>query len=698
MAHRFPGISGAGVASRGGVYGVLKTNEGMKADDSRNNDDDSPNTNSMVHMGLSLLHVLVAGTAFAISITCLVFALGVSCNNSECKTLGYLTSTFATSSKIGTQTGWAVATERAKLSDAVQYPAESDEFVFSHYYECMSDARMADKLCPRTDPLGEYITCLHNYTSNALDTCNYLSSSVSQPWPTPDEYLDCLFGFKELHNSVNVRASKNVFRTCVSKTMWPFFEVQQGIDSPLLLGSFNWLVMMTVGLWLLTSFAVYSVSPIEAGDVTYGDPVYYKRLGWAWACVSIAWNLLVLVLLLVLIFRDLTIFEDSDKVVPMTLSTAGLCLVALVAAVFYFGAEISEQRTTVLGAHVWSTIVDRGGGKEVVKKGHITRVPNEDEDDSDSTQLVVKHHHHHGRRELPAITPEAFAGGGRGSGVTLGGSLYNTGMVTYKITEKEAALYYTPPLLRVWADGLAFADPFIFLGVAGATGHLTTSVAWGLFFGILIYRLLGMSIARFLYQCFMNNLSLSHEVQQAYHDIVPNTRMYLHEVHHIVHSHVEKAKKRWRGERREESKEEKEAAKIKDYGDTPHLSIAVMALSTQFSAILILVVVAYLALAIDSPILGFGLFTTFIYVCFVVPEIIRTLFHLWLQVSHTDPSSVPWNTLNLYFFVWIWDVLTRAIFICIVVVGPGSTPGTRHFLMDNSIALMDTYLTAFKVY
>jgi hypothetical protein len=411
--------------------------------------------------------------------------------------------------------------------------------------------------------------------------------------------------------------------------------------------------------------------------------------------------MILVVLFFMLIFRDMTIFENADRVVPMTGSTAWLCLLALFAALFYFGAEISEQRTTMLGAHVWKTIVDRGDGKkQIVKEGHITRVPKDSDNDTNNMQVVPRHHHgHHGHHDRPSIMPAAFAGGMTGGvGGTLGSPLHNTGIETYHITDKQVAQYYTPPLLRVWADGLALSDPFIFLGIAGATGQLTTSVAWGIFFGMLFYRLMGMGIARFLYQCFMNNLSLDEDVQKAYNEITPNSRMYLHEAHRVVHSRVEKAKKRWMGAKIEEIKEVQRVVDTTRYGKTPHLSIAVMALSTQLSGILMLSVVAYLALGIDSAIRDFSLFTAFVFVCFLVPEILRTLGHVLLQVVHPDPSSVPWNMLNFYFFVWIWDVLTRVIFICIVVVGPGSTPGTRRFLMDNYIALMDTYLTAFKVY
>lgn len=697
MAHRIPVNAGPGLTPRSGTYAVLRNNKGDGMDGaliergSMNREDGKPlETNSPYHLTLSVIHVLVTVTAIAISITALIFAVGALCNNDECKTMAYLTNTFATTNSVGSQTGWAVATERAELGDSIQYPTDRDEFVFSHYYECMSSARLADKLCPRTEPLQDYISCLHNNTGAALQVCNSLSSSVFQPWPTAEDYLECLFGFKEMHNSVSLRASRNVFRTCLGKTMWPFFEVQQGIDSDLFLGSFNWLLMLAVGMWVLTSFAVYSVSPFESGPVSHGETSYFNRLGWLWACVSIAWNLLMVCLIAMLVFRDTTMFKDPDSSVPMTNSTALLCIFVVMSALFYFGSEFSEERTTVVGAHVFRTLVDRGGGKkEVVKHGHMTRVPRKEEEE---TSQPKHHHHHHHAQEMPdaETMPKAF----------LGSVLYNSGAEVFDVTEEDVAAYYTPPLLRVWADGLTLADPFIFLGVAGATGHLTTSMAWSFFFGILLYRLMGSSIARYLYQCFMNNLSLSAEVNMSYHSIVPNTRRYLHEVHRVAMHHYERAKQRVLGD--EAGKPHRHSAHSgvdeSKYSTTPHLSIEVMALSTQFSAILMLVVIAFVVFGGESALSEFPLFTSFIAVCFLVPEGFRILGHVVLQVSHPDPNSVPWRMLNFFFFVWIWDLLTRIIFVSIVIVGSGSIPGTRHFLMDNSIAMMDTYFKAFRVF
>ena len=638
-------------------------------------DDEEPATYNTVHMLCTFFHMAVAMAAITISIIALVLALGGGCNNDQCKTLAYLTTTFFSTDRVGTLTGWAVPTQRAKFGEVIQYPADKDAFVFSHYYECMATARMADQVCPSTDPLDGYVKCLNNYTKPALTACNSFSSSVAQPWPTPEEYLQCLFGFKVMHNSVSLRASRNVFRSCLAKTMWPFFEVQQDIDSPLFLGSFNWLMLLTVGFWILTSFSVFSVSPMETGKVDHGEPEYFNRLGSMWSFISLVWNSVFFIILIFVIFRDSLVFE-GDRAVPMTNSTNMICLFMFLASMFYFTVEFSQTRDFTYFAHVKHVIVNRFGRKETVKHAHIVR-------DKKSN------HHHAGYKELPS--QEA----------SLGATLQNTGVETYDITSEDVAKYYTPPLMNVWADGLAFADPCIFLGMAGATGHLTTDRAWNLFFVMAFYRLMGSSIARYLYQCFMNNLSLSEKVNEAYHSIALHPGKLLKNTYHVVRKKYEDRRKgrkvdpeaRSDKENRREQKTEGE-----DYPTEAHLSIQVMALSTQISAIVLVIALCILVFDTNSPLNQFDLFTAFFWVCFIVPEAFRILAHVVLQIWHPDPNGVPWNMLNFYFLVWILDVTARTVFVAYVLLGPGTVPGTRHYLMDQSIALMDTFLNTLRVY
>lgn len=662
--------------SKSGVY--MAVNTGREVIEYINPTDDGeepePETNSTMHMLFTFLHIAAAVGAMTISIAALVLALGASCNNDECKTLAYLTSTFFSADKIGSQTGWAVATQRAPLGDVIQYPTDKDAFVFSHYYECMASARMADTLCPNTEPLDGYITCLNNYTKPALTTCNTFSSSVSQPWPTPEEYLQCLFGFKSMWNSNSLRASRNVFRTCISKTMWPFFEVQQDIDSPLFLGSFNWLMLLSVGFWILTSFSVFSASPVDTGSVSNGEPVYYNRLGSMWSFISLVWNFTFFLLLVFVVFRNNLVFE-GERAVPMTNSTNTICIFMFFASMFYFIIELSETRDLRYFAHVKSVFVDKFGRKDTVKHGHVVR----------------EHPSRHHKPEWKAIDQAS----------QLGSILHNTGIETYEITDEDVAKYYTPPLLNVWADGLAFADPCIFLGMAGATGHLTTDRAWNLFFVMAFYRLMGTSIARYLYQCFMNNLSLDEKVNQAYHAIKSHPGGLLKDTYHVVRTKMNDRRRNGKSvdpEKKVNGEPSKRRETAKEYGVDPHISIQVMALSTQISAILLLIVLCTIIFDSNSPLSEFGLFNAFFWICFIVPEALRILAHVVLQVWHPDPSGVPWLMLNFFFFVWIWDVIARTIFVAYVILGPGTVPGTRHYLMDQSIALMDTYLTTLRVY
>lgn len=698
MAQRAPLIAGQPFKTRStNSYAVLRNAVGTTPEAdmevAKPDKESSGSSNSLFHLILSGVHVAVTVLAIAISLAGLIFAMGGFCTGGSCKPKIYLTNTFAKASKIGSNTGWAVATERGVAGGAVQYPNDRDAFVFTHYYECMATARMADGNCPTSDDLPKYISCLRNTSSDVLTVCNTISSSFSRPWATPEEYMDCLFSFPKMHNSVNLRASKNVFRSCLARTMWPFFEVQQGTDSPYTLGAFNWMVFMALGLWILTSFAVYSISPFEAGGVENNEPEFFKRLGWLWSLVSLLWNAAFFLLLHLLFFRDTTTFERGDDSVPMSNSTFLFSFVGLGAAMFYFLAEINENRTTKLVAHVYDRVF-RGRDKDVVvKHGHITRMSHrkkKDESDEDGEEKDAE------SDQMRLIGPPEE--------MRLGASLYNHGIKTFDITAMDAAQYYTPPLMRVWADGLLFADPFFFVGMAGATGHLAIDQTWLLFFAILIYRAMGSSIARFIYQCFMNNLSLSPEINAAYHSIKDNARLFLHEAHQVVDHHARKYAAHVMGKqhhKRVKTSEEKTDSGENMYSSTPHMNIAVMALSTQFSAIFLLSLIMFLIANVNSTLAPFSLFQASIWTCLFAPEILRLLWHVMLQASQPSYNEVPWNTLNFYFFAFEFDLLLRIIFACIVFSlksdYPSPAPGTRQFLMDKSIALMDTYLDAFGV-
>ena len=621
--------------------------DGNSTASSKRNHEGVDPLHSMIHFGLTLLHLAVTLVALVFSIWIAFFAFGSQCNNNDCKSMIYITNTFYSTNKIGSLSGWAVATERAQLGEVVQYPIDRDEFSFSHYFECMDTAEMADSICGNTDSLISYTVCLKNntMTNAALTACNALSTSLSQPWPTSEEYLQCLFRFPAMHNSVSLRASQNVFRACLAKSMWPFFEVQQGIDTPLFLGSFNWLIMLAVGLLCMTSFAVYTASPWEKGKVNRGEPTYHMRMGTLWTSISTLWILVFLICFFTVALRDGSTFESDG--LPTTTSTSVISIFVLSAYLFYFGSELLDSRDFDFFVHAHEYVSRKYHGyekmepePEVIRHGHVVHGPVPAPEDADEADP-----HLHQESQL---------------GVPLG----RAGVKVYTITAADVAKIYTPALLPAWADGY-FADPCIFLGIAGASGHLTTDQAWNIFLVVFMYRFLNMLIARFMYQCFMNNVSLHSVINNTYHSIVTHPQ------------------EMWKARR--------PVSPAKGDGK-PHLNIQVMALSTQIAAIFLFAALCVIVFNPDSQLFESSIFFSFFLFGFLIPEILRILGHVVCQIWKPDPDTVPWKLLNFYFLVWIYDLAVRVGFISFVVLSLSSDPGTRRYLMEKSITLMDTYL------
>ena len=442
----------------------------------------------VVHFWLTIIHCAATIFALIFSVWIAVFAFNGLCNNEDCKSMIYITNTFFSTNKVGSVSGWAVATERAQLGEVVQYPLDRDAFAFSHYFECMDTAQMADSICGKTDSVGDYTTCLKNdtRTNAALTACNALSTSLSQPWPSSEEYLQCLFRFPSMYNSESRRASENVFRACLAKSMWPFFEVQQGIDTPLFLGAFNWIILLSVGLLCLTSFAVYTASPWELGKVNRGEPTYYMRMGTLWSSISTLWIFGFLVAFFVVAFRDGSTFETSDEGgIPTTSSTSVISILTLGAYFFYFLSELVDSRDYSYFIHVHQYVKNR-----FHKHNGYTEVPDGETDEYGKVTRVPAERKPHNDAQLGVPLPDK---------IHPQSNKDEDWIREYEISAVDVAKYYTPALLPAWADGM-LADPCIFLGIAGASGHLTTDQAWNIFFLVLLYRFLNMLIARFMYQ------------------------------------------------------------------------------------------------------------------------------------------------------------------------------------------------------
>ena len=655
------------------------------------------NLNSNLHVVLTWLHLALAIVCVVFSAWFVALALGRECDGETCKQLAYITTTFFSTSHVGSSVGWPVATQRASIGEAVQYPLDRDAFSFSHYYECMFDAQVGDSVCKDRSSVGDYTACLRNSTqaTAALTACDTLSASFSQPWPTAEEYLRCIYRFPVMRNTVSVRASQNVFRSCLSRSLWPFFEVQQSIDSPLFLGSYNWLIMLAVGFLCMTSFAVYTASPWEQVKVRFGEPDWHMRLGWMWVGISFVWILAFFITFVIVAARHGTEFEKNGGV-PTTNSTSYVTLVTLGVCLFYFLGELLESTQKQ---------------EYVVKKYNkaYTRFFRKEKTNKEVTDIYP--HGHVVRQTVSNVKRDSM----------LGAIMPRPTVAVYDISEEDVAKYYTPPLLAVWADGY-LADPLIFLGMAGATGHLRTDQAWNLFFGVLFFRLINMQICRYMYQCFMNNLAFSGEskVNDIYYDVrlfpkKPN-------VDYSARPEVPRAPEGDEQEGMESSlrkdfREHYTPVGEDESGDSPdgspedpllrksekadappdvprvaHLKIQVMALSAQIAAIFLLSAICFVVFSPDTPLSDVPTFVAFVILGLIVPEALRTLTHIACQIWHPAHNKVTWELLNMHMFLWIWDLGVRLIFLAAVILNLASPEGSRRFLVEKSSELLDVYL------
>lgn len=603
----------------------------------------------MLHKGLTGFNIVAVCTGLVMSIVVASSVLGWGCDEKDCQSMLYITTTFLSTRRIETNIGWPVATERA-ISDSVQYPVNSLDvtnadrtFRFGHYLECMYTARMVNLACPPTLSFPDYRFCITNTSGvvTGLDQCASFPTVNGQyyHWPTSEEYLNCLWNNPLLQNSESQRASKNVFRACVEKSLWPFFEIPQSIDSRYLAGSFNWGLLLLAGFVVMTSFGVYQMSYKEEGMVTQGESGYFMRLGIMWSGLSLVWNIAFLGVFLAIAFRGSGEFQKGGGL-PTTASTTFVTFLVLGAAVIYFLSVVLQP--VQKSFHALQMRDGSGIGKVVTVSGSVASA------DQESHRLLLT-------STFPGINP---AGAKADS---------------FELSAKDVAQYYTPPLLAVWADSY-FADFCIVLGIAGATGQLSTDQAWNLSVFTFLYRLLNMIISRSMSDAFMNNIRLDANVNNAKQGIVDRPHVFFQGREHI---------RDWK------NRQGKNAGEI-----SYHLNTKVIALSTQLAAFYLYCGLLYLVFNQNSALNDFTVFKGFFVTCFVIPEALRLLVHLGYQFMYDEPDGVPWALYNSAFFIWLWDYVFRLIFVCVVILETSNNPGTLDYLKKQTNALMRDYVAS----
>lgn len=600
--------------------------------------------NSKLHIFLTFLNLASVLVALIISIYTLSRVLGVGCDETNCQSMIYITTTFLSSRRIENTIGFPVATERSS-SDLVHYPynnldAKSDRnYRFGHFFECMYTARMADKTCPQTLSFNDYASCIANTSLiTGLDTCaSFPTVNGYSHWPTSEEYLGCVWNNPLLQNSEMRRASQNVFRSCIERTLWPFFEIPQGIDTPVFMGSYNWALLLVTGLIVMTSFGVYTASWVEEGKISHGESSYFMRLGMLWSGTALLWNAFFLVFFFLIAFRNTGEFQKGGGL-PTTSSTTYLTIGTFAIATIYFLSIVWQPVRRRFGAIFY------GSGSSLAAV-----VPLSDKhvsSDFERQRLVG----------LEGTFPLVDKTGARRD--------------VYELGSDDVAKYYTPPLMATWSDSF-IADLCIFMGMAGATGQLSTDQAWFLFFFVLLYRVINMIISRCISDTFMNNIRLDKSVNDAKNSIVTRPMYTL-----FGNGYAPLAN----------------GGRVVDV----HINTKVIGFSAQVANLYLFAGLIYLVFNGNSALNDFGVFKGFFITCFVVPEILRLLIHLYLQATYdgTAGHGVPWALYNSFFAIWIWDFVFRIIYVSVALLEVSNNPGTFDFLRVQSNSLMKDYLVA----
>lgn len=611
----------------------------------------SPN-NSFIHWGLSVLGCVWTLAMVIATIVISSHVLGKGCDvDAGCQSMLYITTTFLSSKRIETSLGFPVATER-DLTDSLQTPfsdpvsATQDRgYRFGHFLECMYTARMADRTCAPSLSFKEYAVCIQNNTliPSGLDACaSFPSVGGYSHWPTSEEYISCVWNNPLLQNSESRRASQNVFRYCVEQSLWPFFEIPQSIDSSQFFGSFNWALLILTGSVVLSSFTVYTCGWKETGKVKNGEPSQlYMRLGLLWSLTAFVWNVVYFIIFTVASFRNSGEFSANGGL-PTTFSTTLLTLLALGAAVIYFLSIILLPARRKFVATVKSFT------SEVAT---IEMVPEDTPVEDNEQQRLLK-------STFPSLDPFPKTDDKNQPLPTL---------PKYELTEEHVARFYTPPMLAIWSDSY-MADFCFVLGFAGATGQLSTDVAWQLFSLTFSYRLLNMIISRCISDAFTNNIKLSDVVNDYKNRIVTRAA-------------------KWRNDGYQQLGPKN---KLRDV----HIGIRVIGLSTQLSALFLYFAILYIVFNENSSFADFSLFKTFILCAFAIPEGLRILFHVYYQVAYDYETmgNVPWALYNGFYAIWQLDVFARLVFVLILIFDTSGYAGSFEFLKTQTGLISRDYV------
>lgn len=217
----------------------------------------------------------------------------------------------------------------------------------------------------------------------------------------------------------------------------------------------------------------------------------------------------------------------------------------------------------------------------------------------------------------------------------------------YDKTWAETATHYFPALTLAWADGYML-DPIMAVGIVGASHQCSTSLLYQIFLAVFTYRFAHTAVARFMYEGYIYN---------------PDEK---------------------------EGKFDKTNGKI-----SPELyAIRMQAMFMHLSAISALYMLWYI-FGNDNFMLSENMFIYgMLYLWYIIPEVIRLAAHLivaFRAVGIPDKNVL----LSSNYFIWMWDIIIRFVFISIIIWGANNINGTQNNLLarHDSIYTMIAFMS-----
>lgn len=214
----------------------------------------------------------------------------------------------------------------------------------------------------------------------------------------------------------------------------------------------------------------------------------------------------------------------------------------------------------------------------------------------------------------------------------------------------DVSEYYTPVLLNTWSDAY-LVDILFLVGAVGSTLQVLTADVYNLFWVLVYYRVAHMGMARALYASYVNNRTESKEDNQS-------------------KSHLP-----YTGE----------------FGQGV-LAMRVLLLSFQFAAVYALYIICSIVFNSNRMLSEYPNLIALYSLALIVPEAIRVFGNLFLVffVKETDRYVKSVYILIAAHFLWMWDILIRAVFILIFFWGDSSIKGTKPFLVLRLQNVTDT--------